>query len=125
MKALKPSTQRRLRKALVGAQLQWIDSWADGIIKTINYGKATSVTRNVDAIIEATCGWRFNWSVEYIYYCKDEFGCFYDMSYEYKENNTTINLLQDIINENVKKPARERLNQKHIYDEGWIETILG
>lgn len=114
-----------LASAIIGGQLQWIDSWADGIIKTANFEKATQLlNKNTDILIDAICGWNLHWEVEYTFYCKTQLGEYYEISYAYTEKNTSINKLQDIINLNVRDPAREKQNPLHIYDEGWKATIL-
>ena len=114
-----------LKNALVGGQLQWIDSWADGIIKTTNLERATRLlSGDTDTLIEAICSWQLHWEIEYTFYCKTKLGEFYENSYAYKEKNTSINNLQDIINFCVRDPAKEKQNPLHIYDEGWKATIL-
>ncbi len=111
--------------ALVGGQLQWIDSWEDGMIKTVNFERATTLlNQNADRLIECICGWNLHWEIEYTFYCKTQLGEFYENSYTYREKNTTINSLQDVINFCVREPAREKQNPLHIYDEGWKATIL-
>lgn len=114
-----------LKNAVIGGQLQWIDSWADGMIKTSNFERATKlINQNTDILIEIICGWDLHWEIEYTFYCRTQLGEFYENSYAYTEKNTSINKLQDIINLNVRDPAREKQNQSHIYDEGWKATIL-
>lgn len=114
-----------LRQSLVGGQLHWIDSWADGIIKTENFEIATILfNKNTNRLIEAICGWNLHWEIEYTFYCKTQLGEFYENSYTYREKNTTINSLQDVINFCVREPALEKQNPFHVYDEGWKATIL-
>lgn len=122
---LSKTQEKILRHSLAGGQLQWIDSWADGIIKTVNFELATLVlNQNTDLLIEYICGWKLHWEIEYTFYCKTQLGEFYDNSYVYREQNSTLNSLQDVINYCVREPAKEKQNQLHIYDEGWKATIL-
>jgi len=116
--------QRDLLKQLMrGSTLEWIDSWADGMIKTNFHPRALQIA-TADQIIDATIGWIFDWEVTYTFYCKSQLGEWYDQEYIYREKNTTINALTDIINNNVRLPALEKINKLHLYDEGWKATIL-
>lgn len=112
-----------LKQLMRGSTLEWIDSWAGGMIKTNFHPRALQIA-TPDQIIDATIGWIFDWEVTYTFYCKTQLGEWYDQEYTYREKNTTIKALTDIINNNVRLPALDRINQLHLYDEGWKATIL-
>lgn len=118
--------KKRLRFALVGAQLQFIESWGkDAAIRSSGYEAALQVIPDRVALRDITVDWNFNWLVEYTIYCTADDGSYYDQPAVVTATNVKMNELTDAVYKQAKVKAMKKCNPKHIKDEGWKATILG
>jgi len=118
--------KKRLRFALVGAQIQFIESWGKGAdIRTSGYEAALQIIPDRVALRDISVDWNFNWHVEYTIYCTADDGSYYDQSAVVTATNLKMNELTEAVYNQAKVKAMKKCNPKHIKDEGWKATILG
>lgn len=119
-------TKKRLRKALIGAQLMFIESWGkDAEIRSSNYERALAIVPDGAALRDITVDWNFDWHVEYVIYCTADDGTYYDQPAVVTATGVKMNELTHAVYKQARLKAIANCNYKHIRDEGWTATILG
>lgn len=119
-------TKKRLRTALIGAQLMFIESWGkDAELRSSNYERALAIAPDRAALRDITVDWNFDWHVEYVIYCTADDGTYYDQPAVVTATGVKMNELTNAVYKQARIKALAKCNPKHIKDEGWTATILG